>query len=115
MKYHLAKILGHDVLICTKSTLKIMQMAHDAIYEKDKKEVQAANRAEVDSDGVARSSRSTHRYGTRTHGSERDSTRTDSPSTRASPFFVPRTRDRARPSIQPMVKKNKKQTGLRGG
>ena len=60
LKYHLAKIMWHYVLICTESALKIMRMAHDAIYEKDrKKEVAAANRAEIASGGVTRTSRTT--------------------------------------------------------
>ena len=104
MKYHLAQISRHDVLICTESTPEIMRMAHDAIYEKDrKKEVAVANRAEIASGGVPRSLRTigNSRFVSGTQGNERDSTNVDSPSTRASPFFhfVPRTRDGAQPSI----------------
>ena len=100
----MAKILVHDVLICNESTPKIMRMAHDAIYEKDrKKEVAAANRAEIASGRVTRTSRTTDtsRFVSGIKGNERDSTNVDSPSTRASPFFhfVPRTRDGAQPSI----------------
>ena len=104
LKYYLAKIPGHDVLICTESTSEFMRMAHDAIYEKDrKKEVATANRDEIASGGVTRTSRTTDtsRFVSGIKGSERDSTNVDSPSTRASPFFhfVPRTRDGAQPSI----------------
>ena len=60
LKYHLAKIMGRDILICTESTPEIMRMAHDAIYEKDrKKEVAVANRAGTASGGVTRTSRTT--------------------------------------------------------
>ena len=105
LKYHLAKIPGHDVLICTESTPEIMRMAHDAIYEKDrKKEVAVANRVGTASGGVTRTSRTigTSRFVSGTQGSERDSTNVDSPSTRASPFlqFVPRTGDGVQPSIR---------------
>jgi hypothetical protein len=36
LKYHLAKILGHDVGICPESTLEIMRIAFDALETKDK-------------------------------------------------------------------------------
>ena len=79
-------------------------MALDAIYENDRnKEVAAANRTEIDSGGVARTSRTTDtsRFVSGTQGSERDSTNVYSPSMRTSPFFqfVPRTGDGAQPSI----------------
>ena len=87
-----------------------MWMAHDAIYEKDrKKEVEVANRVEIASGGVIRTSRTTDtsRFVIGTQGSERDSTNVYSPSTRASPFlqFVPRIGDGAKPSIRSMIKK----------
>jgi hypothetical protein len=41
LKYHLAKILGHVVGICSASTPEIMQVSHDVIYEKDKKKEEA--------------------------------------------------------------------------
>jgi hypothetical protein len=73
LKYHLAKIPGHDVGICSKSTPEIMRAAHNAIYEKDKKREEAvATKVELATDGVARSSRTTGISGTQ--GSERDST-----------------------------------------
>ena len=72
MKYHLGKMIGHDALICTESTLKIMRIAHDSIYEKDrKKEVETANRGEIASGGVSRTSRTTNNniFVSGTHGS----------------------------------------------
>ena len=87
-------------------------MAHDAIYENDREEVVAANRAEIASSGVTRTSRTTgtSRFVSGTQGCERDSTNVDSPSTRASPFlqFVLRTEDGAQPSIRSMIKKKEK-------
>jgi hypothetical protein len=67
---------------------QIMQAAHDAIYENDKKKEEATTtKAELDAGGVARSTRTTGISGTQ--GSDRAST--NSPSMRTSPFFVPRT------------------------
>ena len=37
MKYHLAKLPGHDVGLCSAVTPKIMRMAHVAIHLKDRK------------------------------------------------------------------------------
>ena len=89
-----------------------MWIVHDAIYEKDRKEVAATYRVEIASGGVIRTSRTTDtsRFVTGTQGSERDSTNVYSPSTRASPFFqfVPRTEGGAQPSIRSMVKKRRR-------
>ena len=58
LKYHLKKLLGHDVGLCSAVTPEIMRMAHDAIHSKDRKrEESAANRAELATGGVARTSR----------------------------------------------------------
>jgi hypothetical protein len=113
LKYHLAKLTGHDVGICTASTPEIMQVAPIAIYEKDKKRKRQLLPKLNLSGGVARSSRTTGIF--RTRGNERDYT--DSPSMRTSPFFVRITIDEAQPSIQSMVKKrrSKKQTRLSRG
>jgi hypothetical protein len=107
----LAKIPKHDVGICNKSTPEIMRTAHDSIYEKDKrKEEVAATKDKLVVGGVARSSRTTSRSGTQ--GGERDSM--DSPYKRTSPFFVPRPRDGAQPSIRSLLKerRSKKKTRL---
>ena len=42
MKYHLAKILGHDVSVCDKTTAEIMRIAFDSLEAKDKKKDEAA-------------------------------------------------------------------------
>ena len=56
LKYHLAKLPGHDVGLCTAVTPKIMRSAHDAIHEKmRKKDEIAANRAELAAFGQERS------------------------------------------------------------
>ena len=53
LKYHLAKILGHDVGICGESTLEIMQVSHDSIYEEDRQREEAiANKDEVSTNGM---------------------------------------------------------------
>ena len=57
LKYHLEKLPGHDVGLCSGVTPEIMRMAHDAIHSKDRKrEESAANRAEFAAGGVARTS-----------------------------------------------------------
>ena len=56
LKYHLAKLPGHDVSLCTGVTPEIMRAAHDAIHEKmRKKDEIAANKAELAAFGQARS------------------------------------------------------------
>ena len=56
LKYHLAKLPGHDVSLCTGVTPEIMRAAHDAIHEKmRKKDEIAANKAELVAFGQARS------------------------------------------------------------
>ena len=58
LKYHLAKLPGDDVELCSAVTPEIMRMALDAIHSKDRKrEESAANRAELATGGVARTSR----------------------------------------------------------
>ena len=107
LKYHLAKLPGHDVGLCTAVTPEIMRMAHDAIHSKDRKrEESAANRAELAAGGVARTS-GTYDYDhpDPTEGSVGGSTAMGSASVRvaASSFFVPRN------SIKSMVKKREKE------
>ena len=56
LKYHLAKLPGHDVGICTAMTPEIMRSVHDAIHEKMRKKNEiAANRVELATFGQARS------------------------------------------------------------
>jgi hypothetical protein len=44
LKYHLAKIPGHDVGVCPKSTPEIMRIAFDALETKDKNKDEKAQR-----------------------------------------------------------------------
>ena len=56
LKYHPVRITGHEVTISTNSTPKTMRVAHQAIYEKDKKkEDVVALKLEIAIGGVARS------------------------------------------------------------
>ena len=56
LKYHLAKLPGHDVGLCTAVTPEIMRSAHDAIHEKlRKKDEITTNRAELAAFGQVRS------------------------------------------------------------
>jgi hypothetical protein len=36
LKYHLAKILGHDIEVCGSTTPEIMRIAFDSLEAKDK-------------------------------------------------------------------------------
>ena len=55
LKYHLAKLRGHDVGLCTTVTPEIMRSAHDAIHEKmRKKDEIAANKAKLAAFGQTR-------------------------------------------------------------
>ena len=57
LKYHLAKLPGNDVSLCTGVTPEIMRSAHDSIHEKNKKKDEiAANRVELASFGLTRGS-----------------------------------------------------------
>ena len=74
LKYHLEKLPGHDVGLCSAITPEIMRMAHDANHLKDRKrEESATNRAELAASGVARTSR-TYDYDHPTEGSVGGST-----------------------------------------
>ena len=56
MKYHLAKIPGHDVGPCKVVTPEIMREAHDSINENDRKKDKAiTNKIELAAGGVERS------------------------------------------------------------
>ena len=53
LKYHLAKLPGHDVGLCTALTPKIMRFAHDSIHENNiKKDEIAINRVELAAFGL---------------------------------------------------------------
>ena len=56
LKYHLAKLPGHDVGLCTTVTPEIMRSSHDASDEKiRKKDEIVANKAELATFGQERS------------------------------------------------------------
>lgn len=88
MKYHIARILKHEVATYLKSTPNIIYIAHQSITETGrKKEERAALSLKLAAGGVARSSRTTNISGR--GGNERDSS--TSPCTKPSPFFILRT------------------------
>eukprot|EP00253_Pinus_taeda_P004403 PITA_04403 len=108
LKYHLARLTGHDVGICTVSSPELIQKSLEAIDEKHrKKEETKRNKAE-------RAGRS---FGISypdfdVEGSGRGSTTsTSSPATASvrSSFFVPRTGHGSQPGIKSLVKKKEKQ------
>jgi hypothetical protein len=77
LKYHLAKILGHDVGPCSNVSIEIMRVSHDSINTKErKKEEVVAKKDEVASFKTYQSS------GISVNGTEasgRGTTATDSP------------------------------------
>ena len=89
LKYHLAKLPGHDVGLCTAVTPEIMRSSHDAIHEKlRKKDEIATNNVELAAFGQARNvgaSLST----TISEGSGRGSTASPIGRARLSSYFVP--------------------------
>jgi len=96
LKYHLAKIPGHDVGPCLKVEPKLMRVVHDALQVKDgKKEAAAAKKAQLAAFGIESSRQST----SATAVSGRGST-----AMRSSSYFVPRTTVGAQPSIKSLVK-----------
>jgi hypothetical protein len=100
LKYHLAKIPGHDADVCDKTTPEIMRIAFDSLEAKDKKkDEKASKKAELS----FRSSATSTPEG---QGSGRGST--DSGIGRLSPFFPTRTTPRAQPSIMSFLKKKGK-------
>jgi hypothetical protein len=82
LKYHLAKILRHDVGICPESTPEIMRIAFDALETKDKnKDEKAAKKNEI-------SLRSSGTSTTEGQGSGRGSTDLGTMSWRPSSYFL---------------------------
>ena len=56
LKYHIAKLPGHDVGLCTTVTPDVMRSVHDLIHEKNRKKDEiAANKVELAAFGQARS------------------------------------------------------------
>ena len=105
LKYHLTKILGHDVGPCSNVSIEIMRVSHDSINTKEKKKEEAAvKKAEV---AAFKTYQSSWISASATKGSGRGSTAADSPVGRIPSFFVPRTGAGAQLSIKSMVKKRK--------
>ena len=104
LKYHLAKISGFDVGLCSNVTPEIMRVAHDAINAKDKKkEESATKKVELAAYKMYQSSPGISSHATK--GSGRGSTFTDSPFGKIPSYFVPRTGPGPKLSIKSMVKK----------
>jgi hypothetical protein len=81
LKYHLAKILGHDVGACHETTPEIMRIAFDALETKDKnKDKKVAKKNEIS----LRSSGTSVAEG---QGSGRGSTDSGAASRRPSSYF----------------------------
>ena len=101
LKYHLDKILGHDVGPCTAVTPEIIRFSHESINENDRKKKEiVVNKVEFVAFGLTRS------LGVSVsaiEGSGRGSI--DSPTGRASSFFVPCIGVGAQPSIKSIIKK----------
>ena len=102
LKYHLARLHGHDVGLCIVSSLELIQKALEAIDEKDRKKEDAERKK------VERASRS---FGISSSdfeakGSERGSTASLATASAnvvgsgRSSFFVPRTGHGSQPSIK---------------
>jgi hypothetical protein len=102
LKYHLAKILGHEVGIYPKSTPKIMHIANKALDDMGiDREHREAMKAQFGRGGGGRSEEGGTKSDTISSASA------TSPST--SSFFVPRTTPGAQPSIRSIVKLKEKQ------
>ena len=108
LKYHLTKLPGHHVGLCTAMTLEIMRSAHDAIHEKNRKKDEiAANKAELAAFGQARSAGASLST-TISEGSGRGSTALPIGGAGLSSHFVGRTGPVSQPSIKSIVKKSEK-------
>jgi hypothetical protein len=95
LKYHLAKIPGHEVDICPNSTPEIMRIANKALEDMGlAREYREAKKAQFARGGGGISE-------------EGSSAASIPPST--SSFFVPRTTPGAQPSIRSMVKQKEKE------
>jgi hypothetical protein len=100
LKYHLAKILEHDVEVCRKTNPEIMRIAFDSLEAKDKRKNDAAARkAEL---SVRSSATPTPEGQSSGRGS------TDTVTRRFAPFFVTRTTPGEQPSIRSVLKKKEK-------
>jgi hypothetical protein len=98
LKYHLTKLPEHDLVICPRSSSKIMRVVHDLIHPKNKKKEEAATYKAEHTIRILRLST--------TEGSRRGST--DSPTSKSSSFLLPQTKAGAQPSIMSVIKKREK-------
>ena len=104
LKYHLAKIPGHEVEICPISNPELVVKATKALedYAENKKYAEAKKK-----EMASRSKSSTHTLGAMgVESSEIHSSQSIMP-TATSPFVVPRSTLGAQPSIRSMLKKRK--------
>ena len=103
LKYHLARLSGHDVGICTVSSLELIQKALEAIDEKDRK------KEETERNKVERAGRSFRISSSdfEVEGSGRASTASPTTVSARSSFFVPRTKHGSQPRIKSLVKKRR--------
>jgi hypothetical protein len=106
LKYHLAKIQGHEVGICPISSPELVVKATKALEDyAEKKKYAEAKKKEI----TSRSKSSTHTLGAMgVESSEIHSSQFVMPTT-TSPFFVPRSTPSAQPSIGSMFKKKEKE------
>ena len=105
LKYHMARLTGHDVRICIVSSPELIQKALEAIDEKDRKK-EEAKRNKAERVGISfRISSSDFEA----EGSGRGSTTSPATASARSSYFVPRIGHGAQPSIKSIFKKKEKQ------
>ena len=116
LKYHLARLSGHDVGVCTVSSPELIQKALEAIEEKDKKKEEAErNKAERAGRSFGIASPDFGFEGSGPSGPSGRGSTTGTPSHATvsvsawSSFFVPQTGAGAQPGIKSLVKKKEKQ------
>ena len=108
LKYHLAKIPGHEIEICPKSDPELVVRATHAIEGiANTKEFAAAVRKEMASRSGSNQNVHSHTVGQGLGSVGAGSSHSPMPST-TSPFFVPRTTPGVQPSITSMLKKDAK-------
>jgi hypothetical protein len=108
LKYHLAKIPGNEVGICTEASEELVAKATKALEE------YSTNKQYTEAKKKEMASRSKSRGSTHTHGamgvesSEIHSSQSVNPIATSS-YFMPRTTPGAQPSIKSMLKKKEKE------
>jgi hypothetical protein len=106
LKYHLAKISGHEVGICPNSSPELVVKATKALeeYAENKKYTEAKKK-----EMASRSKSSTHTLGVVGVGSSEIHSSQSVMPIATSPFFVPRSTSGAQPSIGSMLKIKEKE------